>query len=62
MLQDCFEIINPLWPRTGLVCRVASNLLYEIVNGVTFLHGPEAPLAVSRIASQAAVLPAEFSL
>ena len=36
--QDCFEIINnPLPPRTSLQCRMASKLVYEIINDVSFV-------------------------
>jgi hypothetical protein len=34
--QDCFEIVNSPHPSAGLKGGVASNSVYEIVNGVTF--------------------------
>jgi hypothetical protein len=34
--QDCFEIINSPHPSAGLKGGVASNSIYEIVNGVSF--------------------------
>jgi hypothetical protein len=35
--QDRFEIINSAHPNAGLKGGVASNPIYEIVNGVSFL-------------------------
>src|SRR6516164_6774085 len=39
--QECFEAINSLRPRTGLECRMASGLPYEIVNAAIRDHQAE---------------------
>jgi hypothetical protein len=35
-LQDCFKVINSLYPSAGLKGSVASDLSDEIVNDVSF--------------------------
>jgi hypothetical protein len=42
-LQDCFKIINSLYPSAGLKGPVASNLGDEMVNDVSFLFFGHAP-------------------